>query len=131
MKKEFAALFFYMLYMVAMMRPIMPIIEYYANYEYIATILCENRDKPALACNGKCYLQKELNKVSQATSHQNHNHKSSVPKIDFSKYPIAPICENKVVYKNIKCFTYHYWSTASGVPIHRVNLIFRPPLSIT
>ena len=63
MKKEFAALFFYMLYMVAMMRPVMPIIEYYANNEYIVAVLCENRDKPAMACNGKCYLEKEMKKV--------------------------------------------------------------------
>jgi hypothetical protein len=31
--------------------------------ERIAKTLCENRDKPQLKCNGKCYLRKQLNKV--------------------------------------------------------------------
>ena len=73
-----------------MVRPIVPIIEYYANYDYIATVLCENRDKPYLECNGKCYLQKQLNKVNE---NQNHNHKSTIPQIDLEKYPVSPIEE--------------------------------------
>lgn len=31
------------------------------NYDYISTVLCENVDKPEMACNGKCHLAKELN----------------------------------------------------------------------
>lgn len=72
-----------------MVRPIVPIIEYYANYDYIATVLCENRDKPYLECNGKCYLQKQLNKVNT----NNHEHKSTVPQIDMEKYPVSLIDE--------------------------------------
>lgn len=30
------------------------------NYDYIVNVLCENKDKPALKCNGKCYLAKML-----------------------------------------------------------------------
>ncbi|RYU90474.1 hypothetical protein EWM62_07395 [Mucilaginibacter terrigena] len=38
------------------------------NRNYIATKLCENRDKPQLHCNGKCYFMK---KVKQAQEKQN------------------------------------------------------------
>jgi hypothetical protein len=31
-----------------------------ANRAYIASALCENRDKPQSHCNGKCYLKKKL-----------------------------------------------------------------------
>lgn len=31
-----------------------------ANRAYIAATLCENRDKPQLHCDGKCYLAKKL-----------------------------------------------------------------------
>jgi len=31
-----------------------------ANHTYIARVLCVNRDKPALHCDGKCFLKKEL-----------------------------------------------------------------------
>jgi hypothetical protein len=30
------------------------------NQKYIASTLCENRDKPWLHCNGKCYLMKKI-----------------------------------------------------------------------
>lgn len=30
------------------------------NKEYITRVLCENRDKPQLHCDGKCYLAKRL-----------------------------------------------------------------------
>jgi hypothetical protein len=33
---------------------------YHANKEYIARVLCQNRDKPQLHCDGKCYLAKQL-----------------------------------------------------------------------
>ncbi|HWB64973.1 MAG TPA: hypothetical protein VG603_15755 [Chitinophagales bacterium] len=35
--------------------------SYEVNKTYIATHLCENRDKPQLHCNGHCHLVKELN----------------------------------------------------------------------
>ena len=38
------------------------------NRNYIATKLCENRNKPQLHCNGKCYFMK---KVKQAEDKQN------------------------------------------------------------
>ena len=33
---------------------------YQLNQDYIARVLCENRDKPQLHCDGKCYLAKRL-----------------------------------------------------------------------
>ncbi len=46
-------------------RPIVPVMEYIVNYDYIATVLCENKAKPELQCNGKCHLMKELAKASE------------------------------------------------------------------
>lgn len=33
---------------------------YQLNRNYIARVLCENRDKPQLHCDGQCYLAKKL-----------------------------------------------------------------------
>lgn len=33
-----------------------------ANYSYISKVLCVNKNKPQLNCNGKCYLMKQLAK---------------------------------------------------------------------
>lgn len=50
---------------VMLFKPLWPIVNYVANYDYIATVLCENKDKPELQCNGQCYLMKQLAKEQQ------------------------------------------------------------------
>lgn len=46
-------------------KPVVPVFEYVINYENIATVLCINKDKPEMHCNGKCHLMQELAKVSE------------------------------------------------------------------
>lgn len=46
------------LILVMLVKPLWPLAEYLVNYDYIVTSLCENRDKPQLNCDGKCYLTK-------------------------------------------------------------------------
>lgn len=127
MKKEFVALFFYVLYGVAMMRPLLPIMEYYANQDYIVTVLCENRDKPTIACNGKCYLAKELATFSSVTPQQ-QQHKNQLPQIDLSKYPVAPLdtpfsLEGYV--QNISKISWNYYHSAVQ---YELESLFRPPI---
>lgn len=43
----------------------LPVLEYVVNYEYISKVLCENKDKPKMHCNGKCHLMKELAKNAE------------------------------------------------------------------
>lgn len=47
------------------------------NREYIAKVLCENRKRPELHCDGKCYLAKKLKqqqeKQDKETSEKVHN----------------------------------------------------------
>jgi len=86
-KNQAFGILFYLLYLLAMVRPLIPIMEYHANYDYIVNVLCENRDKPYLECNGKCYLEKQLKK----TNHDNHDHNSTIPQINFDDYPISPL----------------------------------------
>ncbi len=47
------------------LKPIFPVIDYVVNYNYISTVLCENKDKPELKCCGKCHLKKELANASE------------------------------------------------------------------
>lgn len=42
----------------------MPLVDYAVNYDFINKNLCENKNKPQLLCNGKCYLKKEIAKTS-------------------------------------------------------------------
>lgn len=36
------------------------------NRDYIKTALCENRNRPALRCDGKCFLAKKLKQQQEA-----------------------------------------------------------------
>ncbi|NLN33386.1 MAG: hypothetical protein GX159_07300 [Flavobacteriaceae bacterium] len=49
-------------------RPLVPLVEYVANYDQIVTEYCINRMQPELMCNGKCYLFDELSKTSDENS---------------------------------------------------------------
>ena len=63
MKRQIFGIAFTFLYLVAMLRPLLPIIIYYANYDYIANELCINKDKPYLECNGRCYVNAAMERI--------------------------------------------------------------------
>ncbi|RKR08016.1 hypothetical protein CLV91_2782 [Maribacter vaceletii] len=48
-----------------LIKPLWPLVEYCVNYDYIKNELCENKAKPMLNCDGKCYLAKQLAKESK------------------------------------------------------------------
>lgn len=56
-------IFIFALFM--LLKPILPVLEYVVNYEYVSKVLCENKDKPKMHCNGKCHLMKELAKNAE------------------------------------------------------------------
>ena len=41
------------------------IVNYVINKEYISRVLCINRHKPKMRCNGKCHLMKQLQKETK------------------------------------------------------------------
>jgi hypothetical protein len=50
---------------VMLVKPIVPVFQYVFDYKYISEVLCINKEKPELQCNGKCHLMKELAKASE------------------------------------------------------------------
>ena len=61
------------------LKPILPVVDYVVNYEYISKVLCENKDKPKLQCNGKCHLMKELAKAAETENPKSSDKKSFSP----------------------------------------------------
>jgi len=54
------------------LRPVLPLVNYAVNYDYIVKNLCENRNIPQSTCKGKCYVAKELAKTEkQSNNNQN------------------------------------------------------------
>ena len=71
------------LYLLVLIQPALPVLEYLINYDYIVNELCENRDKPVMACNGKCYLGDQVEKQL------NLEHQDQVPlppQIDYKQF---------------------------------------------
>ena len=64
--KLFAVISLIMLMLVQPLSKMLIVAEYQVNKNYIATVLCINKNKPELRCEGKCHLTKELGKASQS-----------------------------------------------------------------
>lgn len=64
--------------LVMLLRPIFPVIDYVVNYDYVATVLCVNKAKPQMHCNGKCHLMKEMAKESESEKPISSDKKSGV-----------------------------------------------------
>lgn len=59
--KSFVVVFtFFMLF-----RPLLPIVEYVVNYDYIIKELCVDKDKIENTCKGKCHLSKKMGEASE------------------------------------------------------------------
>ena len=107
-------------------------IEYAVDYDYISTVLCVNKDKPALKCNGKCHLMQELAKAAdeeKAASTSSNNKKVNA-------YAI-----NDLFVRNVNEFVFDSGSYATAVVMNSkytnlyssidTNRIFHPPIFIS
>lgn len=79
--------------LIMLTKPMWPVVDYVVNYEYIVNVLCENKDKPEMECNGKCHLSKELAKEAGADEKNPFNSKTSKTEI-----PQFIISENIIAY---------------------------------
>ncbi|TRX04031.1 hypothetical protein FNW12_07070 [Flavobacterium gawalongense] len=110
-------------------KPVLPVLEYVVNYEYISKVLCINKDKPKMQCNGKCHLMKELAKASDADKPVSSDKKVTAQVLEvlffeeIQSFKITLVCfgtKEKInpVYSNL----YSHLNLYS---------IFHPPISIS
>ncbi|MDH6251967.1 hypothetical protein M2347_001694 [Chryseobacterium sp. H1D6B] len=113
-------LIFYMVF-----RPLVPIAEYAVNYNYIAEVLCINKSRPELHCNGKCYLSKELAKTNDTESSPLSKGKNSGQKL-LDIYTLPEITE---IENTGKLFSSHFnFTYKADYSFLFLNNIFRPPV---
>lgn len=103
------------------LRPILPLVNYIVQYDYIVKELCENRNNPTSDCKGSCYLKAELAKTAE-TDHTKDFRFPVVesiqfmePLFEFNVLPIIPETKSENWYYNNR-YAYLYTS-----------LIERPP----
>lgn len=64
--------------LIMLTKPLWPVLDYATNYDFIVSTLCENKDKPELECNGKCYLSKQLAKEAGNDEDNPYNNPSKI-----------------------------------------------------
>lgn len=112
-----------------LLKPVLPVVEYVVNYEYITKVLCVNKDKPKMQCNGKCHLMKELAKASENEKPISSDKKNISQEFEvlffeeLKAYMITPICfhNNKKVENNYSNLYFHLKSAS----------LFHPPIFIS
>ena len=111
------------------LKPIFPVIEYAVNYEYISKVLCENKAKPMMHCNGKCHLMKELAKASENEKPASSDKKGYSPVLEVLFFEeIKPFAIAAVSFLNNENCNYIYSNLYSN---SHLESIFRPPIFIS
>ena len=120
--KKFIAIALVFLYAAAMLQTYVPLISYAVNKEYIANVLCENKSKPQMHCNGKCHLNKELTKAGNEESKSNSGTRNEV--MDFLAIQINSGEELNYTASTTSDLTYSYNDNYS---FNFPGTIFHPP----
>ncbi|MCZ4409506.1 hypothetical protein O3Q51_11845 [Cryomorphaceae bacterium 1068] len=66
--KKVAAISLLILLIAPMLSKLFLVTNYLYQYDYYVNVLCENKEKPELKCNGTCHLAQELKVVEEKES---------------------------------------------------------------
>jgi hypothetical protein len=112
------------------LKPIFPVLDYIVNYDYISKVLCENKAKPELKCNGKCQLMKNLAKESEEekpiNSDKKNNLKQEVEVLFFQ--PVKSLVVEIIDFKKTTSISNNYSNLYSHL---NSCSVFHPPTFIS
>lgn len=112
-----------------LMNPLVPVLDYAVNYNYIVKELCVNRYKPKLCCRGTCYLKKELAK--SVAGENNNSKKSDVKKVELPVYLMVNSCSLCIAYKTeTKPVLVTTYTSGSYAYLHAVRQL-KPPIQLS
>jgi hypothetical protein len=98
------------------------VMQFKVNQSYIASELCENKNKPQMHCNGRCHLKKELDRdAQQDKNNSNNKDKYEVMFVDaIQSFDAAPLPDQIT-------FISFYIAPSLNTPVASV---FHPPQSV-
>jgi hypothetical protein len=119
----------FILVIIILFKPVFPIVEYGLNYGYITKMLCINKERPKLHCNGKCYLIKQLAKnfdiekpVSASKKNEGQNNEILfLEKIKVLGNSLFFFGRKKVIFD---VYSNHYF-------YKKRSAVFRPPIVVS
>lgn len=100
---------------------------YELNKDYVADVLCINKDKPDLQCNGKCYLNKQLKKADNLTGQSEKNLPQKEKEVEIITYLLSDafLISKKYIAADANEHNSRYLQYASDVYLPSV---FQPPI---
>ena len=119
----------FLLALFMLLKPILPVIDYVVNYEYITKVLCVNKAKPKLQCNGKCHLMKELAKASESEKPISSNKKIATQELEILFFEKIKSFKIIPIYFEEKQNTISNYSNSYSF-LNSVS-VFRPPIFIS
>jgi len=102
------------------------LMNYEANKDFIAAKFCVNKTRPAMNCNGKCHLSKQLAKAAEsAPSSEKTTVNQAQPGTDFVEYFIPFRFE-----ENSCSVTHGNLFFDDRFTVYSLNSIFHPPVTL-
>ena len=91
--------------------PVLPVIDYLINKDYIAKNLCINKDKPKSCCKGKCHMVKQLQKTNPNPGNDSQNTNKRVQLKELNDFIVNNPCRlrleiTSVIYQKYSISTY-------------------------
>jgi len=105
-------------------------LDFEIRRDYIISNLCENRNRPMLNCNGKCYLAKRLaeaKKQEEKQAESDYLTKLFSSATDLSALYHADFNKSEYVYLTLEPVKFNYHTTFRS--FNHIQEIFHPPLS--
>ena len=106
-----------------MLRPLIPLIDYLINQDYVAEFLCINKDVPEMQCKGKCQLAKKIEEQKQEKQ-------KNLPRIQLEDYPIGIVELIKLKSKIVSVTQSSFSFFEDNYSFQSTTEIFRPPITI-
>lgn len=104
-------------------------VDYVVNYEYISKVLCENKAKPELECNGKCQLMKELAKAAEEEKPLSSDKKNTTPVFEILFFQEINDFKWTQVYFQDRNTTFNHYSDLYFYL--NSDAVFHPPIFIS
>ena len=77
-------------------------LDFEMRKDFIIQNLCENRFKPQMNCNGKCYLAKKLHKIAEDNAtKETQKQGDSMKKILEEIFEATPVFSYELTFKNL------------------------------
>lgn len=97
---------------------------FHLNRDYIAKVLCENRQRPELKCNGKCYLARKLKEQEDNKDKETTSQIQNLPVLQLFAQPVTAFKFSSDLFHLKEKSEFFYQLTVYLSPVSR---LLRPP----